>query len=195
MVIGITGSIGSGKSTVSNYLKSKGYPVLDADEEAGKLLVKGSHVLEIIRENFGEEALNEDGSYNRVYMASLVFANRDELERLNAIVHPLLKDVIREKIKSLQVSGEKMVFFDCPLLYEAGYEDLVEKVWVVYANRDIQLSRITRKRGLSTEEGEKRINSQMSIDEKARRCDRVIENNGSEKELFTLIDNVINMTE
>lgn len=186
IIIGITGGIGTGKSTVSNMLIEMGYTVVDADKIARNVLDKGKIGYKKVVEVFGEQILFDDGSVNRKKLGSIIFNDQRQRELLNMIVHPCVHQEIKEQIKLNNMN--EIVFLDIPLLIE-GVDKLVEdgivcdKIWLVYANKDIQITRLLMRDGFSEQEALSRINSQMPIEEKREKADIVIRNEGTVEEL------------
>ena len=187
MNIGITGSIACGKSTVSDYLIAKGYTIIDADK-LGHVALTSNDVKRKLAEKFGDEIL-ENNEISREKLGRLVFGNDDNLKILNSIIHPKIKELIL-KLQE-EHKDEDLVFLDIALLYEANFVDLVEKVVVVYADEDVQLERLMTRNSLSKEEALKRIESQMSPQEKALLGDFVINNSYSKEDTFQQIEEII----
>lgn len=185
-VIGITGGIASGKSTVSDYIKSKGYPVLDADIYARKVVEPGSEGLKEIVEAFGEDALNEDGTMNRQYVGSLIFNDKDKRDILNGITHPKIRQKMNDdRDFYLQTTH---VFQDIPLLFENGLENQMDEIIVVYVERDVQTERLMVRNELSESEAISRIESQMSLEDKKARATVVFDNSETRETLYKQID-------
>lgn len=185
-VIGITGGIASGKSTVSDYIKSKGYPVLDADTYARKVVEPGSEDLKEIVEAFGEDALNEDGTLNRQYVGSLIFNDKDKRDILNGITHPKIRQMMNDdRDFYLQTTH---VFQDIPLLFENGLENQMDEIIVVYVERDVQIERLMARNELSESEAISRIESQMSLEDKKARATVVFDNTETRETLYKQID-------
>ena len=187
MNIGITGSIACGKSTVSDYLIAKGYTIIDADK-LGHVALTSNDVKRKLSEKFGDEIL-ENNEISREKLGKLVFGNDDNLKILNSIIHPKIKELIL-KLQE-QHKDEDLVFLDIALLYEANFIDLVEKVAVVYVDEDVQLERLMTRNSLSKVEALKRIESQMSPQEKASLGDFVINNSYRKEDTFQQIDEIL----
>ena len=187
MNIGITGSIACGKSTVSDYLIAKGYTIIDADK-LGHVALTSNDVKRKLAEKFGDDIL-ENNEISREKLGKLVFGNDDNLKILNSIIHPKIKELIL-KLQE-EHKDEDLVFLDIALLYEANFVDLVEKVAVVYVDEDVQLERLMTRNFLSKEEALKRIESQMSPQEKASLGDFVINNSYSKEDTFQQIDEIL----
>ena len=185
-LIGLTGGIASGKSTTSNYLKDKGYIVLDADVYAKKIMEPGQVAYENIVNYFGPEIVNEDRTINRKALGNLVFNNKDKLKQLNQFTHPEVKRLMREDQE--KYLPENHVFLDIPLLFENNRHEMCDFVITVYVTYDNQLERLMTRNGFSEEEAKSRIASQMNLDEKKRRSDVVFDNNTTKEALYKQID-------
>ena len=187
MNIGITGSIACGKSTVSNYLKEKGYTIIDADK-LGHVALTSEDVKRRLSETFGANIL-VNNEISREVLGKLVFGHDNNLKKLNNIIHPKIKELILKLQEEHE--NEDLVFLDIALLYEANFVDLVEKVAVVYVDEDVQLERLMTRNFLSKEEALKRIESQMSPQEKASLGDFVINNSYRKEDTFQQIDEIL----
>ncbi|EZX35937.1 dephospho-CoA kinase [Staphylococcus aureus C2679] len=181
-VIGLTGGIASGKSTVSELLSVFGFKVVDADKAAREAVKKGSKGLAQVREVFGDEAIDENGEMNRRYMGDLVFNHPEKRLELNAIIHPIVRDIMEEEKQEYLKQGYNVIM-DIPLLFENELENTVDEVWVVYTSESIQMDRLMQRNNLSLEDAKARVYSQISIDKKSRMADRVIDNLGDKLEL------------
>ncbi|HCX0266981.1 TPA: dephospho-CoA kinase [Staphylococcus aureus] len=181
-VIGLTGGIASGKSTVSELLSVFGFKVVDADKAAREAVKKGSKGLAQVREVFGDEAIDENGEMNRRYMGDLVFNHPEKRLELNAIIHPIVRDIIEEEKQEYLKQGYNVIM-DIPLLFENELENTVDEVWVVYTSESIQMDRLMQRNNLSLEDAKARVYSQISIDKKSRMADHVIDNLGDKLEL------------
>ncbi|HDK7511509.1 TPA: dephospho-CoA kinase [Staphylococcus aureus] len=181
-VIGLTGGIASGKSTVSELLSVFGFKVVDADKAAREAVKKGSKGLAQVREVFGDEAIDENGEMNRRYMGDLVFNHPEKRLELNAIIHPIVRDIMEEEKQEYLKQGYNVIM-DIPLLFENELENTVDEVWVVYTSESIQMDRLMQRNNLSLEDAKARVYSQISIDKKSRMADHVIDNLGDNLEL------------
>ncbi|HDI0239204.1 TPA: dephospho-CoA kinase [Staphylococcus aureus] len=181
-VIGLTGGIASGKSTVSELLSVFGFKVVDADKAAREAVKKGSKGLAQVREVFGDEAIDENGEMNRGYMGDLVFNHPEKRLELNAIIHPIVRDIMEEEKQEYLKQGYNVIM-DIPLLFENELENTVDEVWVVYTSESIQMDRLMQRNNLSLEDAKARVYSQISIDKKSRMADHVIDNLGDKLEL------------
>ncbi|WP_141431998.1 dephospho-CoA kinase [Bacillus sp. 03113] len=179
LVIGLTGGIASGKSTVSNMLKDRGITVIDADVEARLAVEKGEEAYKAIVHHFGSEILLPDGSINRSKLGAIIFSDQRKRKVLNDIVHPVVrKKMLQKKEQSIQ-QGESIVILDIPLLFESGLTNLVDKTILVYVDEEKQIERLMNRNHFSKEEALARIHSQFSLKEKRTLADAVIDNNGS----------------
>jgi len=180
--IGLTGGIGSGKSTVVQWFKKHGVPVLDADKTVHRLLQSDSSTISKLVHEFGSEILGEKGEINRSKLGIRVFCDEDARKRLERIVHPRVVECMKDEQAALRDTGAKFCVWDVPLLIEAGFEKFVDEVWVVWVPRDLQILRVLARDKLSLAEVEARIAAQGSLDEKRQQADVVIDNSGSELE-------------
>ena len=181
-IIGLTGGIATGKSTVSELLTAYGFKVVDADVASRKAVKKGSKGLDQIREKFGQEAIDDNGEMNRKYVGELVFNNPEQRIELNKIVHPIVREIMEEE-KNHYLNEGYNVIMDIPLLFENDLQDTVDEVWVVYTSESIQIERLMERNDLSQEDAKARVYSQISIDKKSRMADHVIYNLGDKLEL------------
>ncbi|NLY71848.1 MAG: dephospho-CoA kinase [Clostridiales bacterium] len=192
-LIGLTGGIGTGKSTVSEYLIELGYKVIDADKISREIVEPNSETLNKIAKEFGDEILLQDGSLNRKKLADIVFSDPDKKALLDSIMHTKIIDIIIERAKSYD--NEKFVFLDVPLLYETNMDELVDMVWVVDADEETRINRIMIRDKLTREQAIDRINNQMSQSEKVKKADYVIDNSGDKYTLYNQINNILNLIE
>ena len=187
MIIGITGSIACGKSLVSNYLQEKGYTIIDADK-IGHMALDNDEVKKQLVNKFGKSIL-KDNEVNRVTLGKLVFENNENLKELNNIIHPQIRKNISEQ---LQVhKNEKLVFVDVPLLFEAKFDDLVEKIIVISLDEKIQLERLMNRNSLSKEEALQRIKSQIPVREKEKLGDYVVDNSFTQENTYNQVDRIL----
>lgn len=188
IILGLTGGIACGKSTVSSYLRELGAPVVDADAIAIALAEKGQPVYNAFVEHFGPEiALGPDGSLNRAAIGEMVFRNKGERRWMDRATHPLIRSEVENRLKGLADKGAEIAVVDVPLLFEAGWDDLCEIIWVVSVSPQVQLARLMKRNGLSEKLARDRINSQMALAEKLRRADTVIDNSGTMEETRSLV--------
>jgi len=178
--IGLTGSIATGKSTVTNMLKELGAFVIDCDKTARDVVAPGTRGLAKIEEVFGKDVVAADGSMDRVYIGDLVFRNPEMKKRLENILFPLIFEALDEELLRLEREGATpVVFLDMPLLYEVKYDSYVDEVWLVYVPFEVQLSRLMKRNGYTKEEALLRIHSQISVDKKKSLAQQVIDNSGT----------------
>ncbi|PHK50943.1 dephospho-CoA kinase [Staphylococcus edaphicus] len=189
-VIGLTGGIASGKSTVSELLTAHGFKVVDADIASRQAVEKGTKGLERVKEAFGEEAIDENGEMNRSYVGEVVFNQPEKRLELNAIVHPIVRDIM-EKEKEQYLNEGYNVIMDIPLLFENDLQDTVDEVWLVYTSESIQIDRLMERNDISMEDAKARVYSQISIDKKRRMADHVIDNRDTKLELKQNLENLL----
>lgn len=189
-VIGLTGGIASGKSTVANFLSENGFVIVDADIASRKAVKAGSSGLEEIRTVFGDGVIQEDGTLNRKALGEIIFEDKNQREKLNAIIHPRVRDIM-EAEKEEGLALDKPVVMDIPLLFENKLEHTVDEVWVVYVPKEVQIERLMARNQLSLEEAESRVSSQLSIEEKKQKADKVIDNSGSLQSLYHQLELLI----
>lgn len=187
MIIGITGSIACGKSLVSNYLQEKGYTIIDADK-IGHMALENDEVKKQLVNKFGKSIL-KDNEVNRVTLGKLVFENKENLKELNNIIHPQIRKNISEQIQVHK--NEKLVFVDVPLLFEAKFDDLVEKIIVISLDEKIQLERLMNRNSLSKEEAVQRIKSQIPVREKEKLGDYVVDNSFTQENTYSQVDRIL----
>lgn len=179
-ILGLTGGIASGKSTVSKYFASLNIPIVDADLVAREVMRAGSPAVKDIREEFGEEVLLENGEINREYLGELVFTYPKKRKQLNEIVQGRIRTEIADQTKALLEKNPSLIILDIPLLYEETYETEVDEVMVVYVDVDVQKERLLKRNtDLTEEDALNRILSQIPLAEKAKLADVLIDNNGT----------------
>ncbi|MGG1677662.1 dephospho-CoA kinase [Neobacillus sp. NRS-1170] len=179
LIIGLTGGIASGKSTVSNMFKEMDITVVDADVEARLAVMKGESAYNQIVEEFGKEILLEDGEIDRQKLGSIIFHQAEKRHQLNQIVHPEVRKRMNLMVDDAKHRNEKVVVLDIPLLFESKQTYMVEKTILVYVDKETQLKRLIERNNLSIEDAEARIHSQMPLSDKVKLADAVIDNNGS----------------
>jgi dephospho-CoA kinase len=178
IVVGLTGGIASGKSTVAQMFRDTGIPVICADELAHDAVRPGKPALEDIRRAFGQEVIDNSGQLDRTAMARIVFRDPDKRRVLESIIHPRVAEEQYTRIAELEREGHTVVVVDVPLLYERNWEKAFDLVVVVYLARSSQEERLIVRDGLSIDDARARLNAQMSIEEKKERADRVVDNSG-----------------
>lgn len=184
-IIGLTGGIACGKSTVSRYLAQKGAQIVDADQIAHELSEPNGALYEAYQKHWGKQILLADGTLNRRKVGQLAFANAQEKNWLNHTAHPVIKEAIERKISAIK-SG--VIILDVPLLFEAGWDKITDRNCVVFVTREIQLQRLIARNGYTRQEALNRINAQMPLNEKKRRADWLIDNSGSLEETYRQAD-------
>jgi dephospho-CoA kinase len=178
--IGLTGGIASGKSTVSAILRELGVPIVDADKTARELSKKGNKVWQAVRENFGSSYFLPDGEMDRKALGDLIFSNSEARERLNRVTHPIIQKEMESKMQQIEDNQDvPLAVMDVPLLFESGWQTFMDEVWVVSIPEEMQISRLMKRDRLTREQALLRINSQISLKEKCKMADRVIDNSGS----------------
>ncbi|MNC04135.1 Dephospho-CoA kinase [compost metagenome] len=193
MIMGLTGGIASGKSTVSALLVSKGARLVDADAIAREIMLPGHEVLASVAEFFGAEVLQPDGTLNRSKLGDIVFHDPEARKTLNGLTHPVIRRITRERMEAFErEDASRLTVVDIPLLYETEQEDLFEKILVVYVPREVQIQRLIARNGLTEEQARARLDSQMDIEVKRAKADYVIDNSGdpaeTEKQIERLMD-------
>lgn len=190
-IIGLTGGIASGKSTVSKYLAKKGIPIVDADKVARAVVVPGGQLMTELIENFGTVIIEADGTLKRKALGAIVFNDEQALVKLNKIMDPYIRKMIFEQLDVLKAQGIKLAIVDAPTLFEAGYQDSMDKIVVVYVNPTIQLERLMLRDNLSQLEAKQRIDAQISMDDKLRRANYVIDNQGDIQNTYTQVEQLL----
>ncbi|CAH1059175.1 dephospho-CoA kinase [Paenibacillus pseudetheri] len=179
MIIGLTGGIASGKSTVSALFVSKGARLVDADVIAREVMLPGHEVLAAAVKQFGSEILSPDGTLNRGKLGDIVFQDPAALQALNNLTHPAIRREIKERMNSMEEEDpKKLTIVDIPLLFESGLENMFHEILVVYVPREVQIARLMERNGLSLEQAEARLNAQMDIEAKRNKADYIIDNSG-----------------
>jgi dephospho-CoA kinase len=174
-IIGLTGGIGSGKSTMARFLKELGAVVIDADKVGHEVLRSDAEVKQEIVAAFGEGVLTAGGSVSRQKLGRIVFGNPESLLKLNVIMHPRIAEVVKAQLEGYRKDGARVVVVEAPLLLEAGWDSLVDEVWVTVAAEATVLKRLEERAGLSEAESLERLRSQMSAAERVKQADVVID--------------------
>ena len=193
-IIGITGGIASGKSTVTNFLRQRGFQVVDADALVHQLQKPGGRLFKALVQHFGQEIILENGELNRPLLASLIFSNTEEREWSKQIQG----EIIREELASLRdnlAQQESVFFMDIPLLFEQDYSSWFGETWLVYVDRDVQLKRLMKRDQLSKELAEARLSTQWPLEEKKGLASQVIDNNGSQDQLLAQVNSLLERSE
>lgn len=191
-VIGLTGNIASGKTTITNYIEGKGIPVIDGDRVAREVVLPGSEGLLKIKESFGQEYITEEGALDRKKLGSLVFNNPLKLEELNKILHPIIRNEFIKKISNYRKDeGLKLVLLDAALLIESEMTDLTDSLWLVAADKNVQVKRIMARDNITEKAALAIINSQMPLAEKKKYAQEVIDNNNGLKEVYEKVEGLL----
>ena len=176
LTIGLTGGIGTGKSVVADLLKQHGAAIIDADRLGHEAYTPHTEAWEAVVAAFGNDILTPEGEIDRRKLGAVVFADAGQLERLNGIMHPIMARMVEQRKSGLQVDGVAVAVVEAAVLFEAGWDALVDEVWTTDAPADTVVQRLQERNGLSDEEARKRINSQMPAAERNRRSDVVVNN-------------------
>ncbi|MCR2804296.1 dephospho-CoA kinase [Paenibacillus soyae] len=183
MIIGLTGGIASGKSTVGGMLAGLGAKLVDADAVAREVVLPGEPALEAIASLFGQAVLHPDGTLDRTALGSIVFQDREALAKLEAITHPAIRKRMWDRIHTYEEEEPNgLIIGDVPLLYETGQDKLYEGVLVVYVPAAVQVERLMQRNKMNEDEARRRVSLQMDIEEKRRRAEWVIDNSGTLEE-------------
>ena len=186
-IIGITGGIASGKSTVTNFLRQKGFQVVDADALVHQLQKPGGRLFKALVQHFGQEIILENGELNRPLLASLIFSNTEEREWSKQIQG----EIIREELARLRdqlAQTEEIFFMDIPLLFEQDYSAWFDETWLVYVEPDVQMERLMKRDQLSKDLAISRLSAQWPLEEKKGLASQVIDNNGSQDQLLAQLN-------
>jgi dephospho-CoA kinase len=179
-VVGLTGGIGTGKSVVARLLEEQGATVLDADRLGHEVYLPDTPAYDDIVAEFGREVVAEDGTIDRKKLGPIVFSDPAKLGRLNAITHPRMKDMMRERLTEAERAGVKVAVLEAALLFDAGWDDLTDEVWVTVVDAQTAAMRAAERSGIPTEQVLERIQkAQMANDERVRRSDVIIETSGT----------------
>ena len=191
-VIGLTGGIGSGKSTVTDYLIARGFHVLDADQIAREIVLPGSEMLIQLTSVFGRGIILEDGSLDRQKLGEIVFSDPQKKETLDALMHTRILELIHERILQFREEGKrKVIFIDAPLLFETGLNKSVSEIWLTDVDDETRIKRIMARDGMNREEIEKRISAQMTREEKQSLADIILDNTGDQEALYQQIEQLL----
>ena len=190
LVIGLTGGIGTGKTEVSSLLEQLGATVINADQVGHEAYTPHSEAWKEVVNAFGDGILQETGEIDRRKLGSIVFADPDKLATLNGIMHPRMASIVREKLGILEKQGAKVAVVEAAVLFEAGWDALVGEVWTTESAVDVVVARLQQRNGFAPGEIRKRIASQMSSEERARRASEVILNDGELEDLETAVREV-----
>lgn len=190
--IGITGGIASGKSTVARIIREMGYRVLDADQLARQVVEPGKPAYQEVVRVFGQEVLRPDGNLDRKKLAGIVFSDAKQRHKLEQIIHPAVKTAIKQEREEFFRDGGQVLFVEVPLLYEAGWEDFFDAVWVVTVKPELQQQRLLERDRITPKEAAQRIATQWPLSQKEKLADWVIENNGEYADLKAAVIHSLN---
>ena len=185
-IIGITGGIASGKSTVTNFLIQQGFQVVDADAVVHQLQKPGGRLFQALVQHFGQEIILENGELNRPLLASFIFSNPEERE-WSRITQG---EIIREELATLRdqlVQTKEIFFMDIPLLFEQDYASWFDETWLVYVDRDVQVERLMKRDQLSRDEAKSRLAAQWPLENKKDLASQILDNNGNQDQLLTQV--------
>ncbi|MDG5786967.1 dephospho-CoA kinase [Evansella sp. AB-P1] len=191
MIIGLTGGIASGKSTVSSMLKKRGYPIVDADIIARQVVEPGEVAYKKLVSVFGDDIVQEDLHINRKKLGSIIFKDNEKRKKLNNIVHPAVRAKMKLEVNEYIDKGYETVIMDIPLLIESNLTYMVDKILLVYVGEETQLKRLMERDQSNIEEAMERINAQMSMEEKKRFAHEIINNEGSLEETETQLEEIL----
>ena len=193
-IIGLTGGIASGKSTVTSYLREKGYPVIDADQVVHDLQAPSGELYQALVEHFGREVLLDTGDLNRLALAQRIFSSQKEITWSNQVQGDIIRKALARERDRLAAT-EDIFFMDIPLLIEQGYLDWFDQVWLVYVTEDTPLERLMERNALTEVQARDRLAAQMPLDEKKAFVDLVIDNNSQRDHLYQEIDRALEQIE
>ena len=185
-IIGITGGIASGKSTVTEFLRQKGFQVVDADAVVHQLQKPGGRLYQVLVEHFGEKILLKNGELNRTLLASLIFSNPEEQEWSKRTQGEIICEEL-DALRNQLAQTEALFFMDIPLLFEQNYASWFDETWLVYVNRDVQLERLMKRDQISKEAAESRLNSQWPLERKISLASHSLDNNGNQEQLIAQV--------
>ena len=188
--IGLTGGIGTGKSSVTEAFQSRGAAVINADLLGHDAYLPGTIGFEEVVTEFGQDIVGSDGQIDRKKLGPIVFSDSSKMDRLNEIMHPLIRDLIEERLVTLESNQNKVAVVEAAILIEAGWKSLFDEIWVVISDPEEVINRLGVRNGLSREDAVKRIDSQMSNDERIEHGDVVVENTGSMEDLQTRVNSL-----
>ena len=185
-VIGLTGGIASGKSTITDFLRRQGYPVIDADQVVHELQAKGGKLYQVLVAEFGNSILTSEGDLDRKKLGQAVFENAGLRARLSLLQDKIIREELLARRDALKQT-EDVIFMDIPLLYEADYSGEVDEVWLVYVDKAQQLERLMKRNGFSVQDAENRLNAQLSLVEQRSKAQVLIDNSGVVEETLARV--------
>jgi dephospho-CoA kinase len=194
-VIGVTGGIACGKSSVTARMQEHGFSVIDADRVAREVVESGQPILKVIEQTFGQEIIKTDGTLDRKKLGSIVFSDPNQLQRLNSITHPAILKRVQAHIETHAAKGAKWVVYDAALIIENGLSPMLHKLVVVLCSPEIQLNRLMKRNQLTQLEAELRISKQTTNPIRREHADFVIENDGTLEELYRATETLISQIE
>lgn len=189
-VIGLTGGIATGKSSVAKFFEERGIPVIDADQLARDAVLPGSPTLDQIAVLFGRTIVLQNGTLDRKQLSALIFSDQKKRRQLEDILHPVIRSLAEERIALAAAAGHQRLIYMAPLLIEAGVTDRVDTIWVVTVRPEVQLDRLMRRDSISREQAQRMVNCQMPLAEKERYGSVVIDNSGSEADTRNVLKTV-----
>lgn len=187
MILGLTGGIASGKTTVSHWFHQQGVTVLDADQMNHQLLNSDLTLINQIAEVFSKDAI-KNGKIDREFIGKIVFNDKEKRIQLEKLIHPVIYEEMKKQIRLHQ--NESLIVIDVPLLFETNFDQLCDKTMVVYVTKETQLKRLMKRNNYSELEALKRVNSQMPLDEKVSKASYVINNNGTLDDTYKQLENI-----
>ena len=190
-VIGLTGGIGTGKSTASEYLRKQGFSIIDADRISREIVEPGTLLLKELEKNFGSGIIKDDGTLDRKALAAIVFSDKEKKSRLDGLMHGHILDEIERKISESQSGEGRGIIVDAPLLFETGLEKKCDQVWLITADEKLRSLRVCERDGMDPEEVRARIQNQMADEEKKERAHRIVDNSGSKEALLAQLAELI----
>lgn len=183
MIIGLTGSMGAGKSTVAKILKENGFVIIDADEIARRVIAADKDLLMQLADAFGSEILDDEGELIRQGLAKRAFATDEGKKKLDSLMLHAIVETMKADLEELKQAGEKLIAVDAPLLFEVAFDEYCDVTWAIISDKENQVERVKRRDNLTASEIMDRISHQMSREELEAKADRIIHNNGSEMDL------------
>ena len=190
-IIGLTGGIGTGKSTACAYLKEKGFDAVDADQIARQIVEPGEPLLELLEKSFGSEIIKEDKSLDRKALAALVFSDKEKKKELDHLMHSRIIQVMEQQIREYEKRNIPGNLIDAPLLFETGLDKKCGRTWLITAELGLRVARVCARDSMMPEEVRARISSQMVDLQKRVLADRIIDNSGTRQELFEKLDELL----
>lgn len=188
-VIGLTGGIATGKSQVTHFLSDKAF-VIDADKLVHKLQLPGGILYQVLVAHFGESILDDSGRLDRKQLAKSLFSDESKRDELSKCQDPIIRESLKDALRAAQ-EQESLIVMDIPLLYEKGYDEWCDEVWVVSVDQETQIIRLMERDGLNRDEALLRLSAQMPLAEKEKRADLVLDNTGHQQELYRQVEDAL----